>query len=404
MKYANNIRLNKICKSIIEFKSLNHLKDNDIKFTIEYLNKFNNKDSRTLKSLLLRFDLALELVNTYKAIKFIDNLDKIDYQAFYDKIFDKLDNNQDNQDNDLKVYDNKQAIDITVNNLLEHYNKDNKYFIVIKNLDKLFDKIFNYYNDIEFIINKDISDFNTNDLIAIRISFNNYYDNKFVYYYALKLLKFYEFDKSYYYAIFTKKSFIDNIHKFNFKYKNFKQYVNKYSYYKSAINRFNHINKLYKPYNTKKFDNILFSDNLLEIKEHINNTFIYFLNIDINKYINDIYNDYLLLLNLNDKNHLINKALNYINDIFNTIDYLSLNRYYKNQVDNTINDINQLFSDLLKDNDLFNEYSVYNQDIFKTKMNKHNIRKKTNVIDNYYYLDNDNNNYNTLECIFTLKE
>lgn len=422
LKYCKTLEFLKVYSiyyRIFEYLSLNYNNSNVNetnsfktikKVFVSNMNKNKSFLNKTKKDYLFNTEFKKYCKDLDLELKQIEN--------FYNSFYKELDNNSNS--NDLEKFTNE--LDL-VKSLLE-----NKY-IQFTNLFKTLDLLY-FSNNNDITINKDIKDINSNDLISFRINFNNYYDNKFLFFYALKLFKVYNFDENYYYIVMLKSDLIENFYKFSFYYKDLRTYYdnNKKSYYSlKSVKKYNikecketncyythtkKVRKEYKSYNTKKYD-IYSSIELLKVSNLINENFIYFLDLDINKVLFYLDNDLKSILDNKDKYNRINETLKELENYFIYLDSLYLsntkNNYYyqiRKELDNIINKLELE----LKDLDSFKEYSIYNEyDLSENNTLKSaKTKNNTNVLDNNYNINNTlefnkNEPFNTLELVFKLK-
>lgn len=413
LKQFKNIRIKNIARKLILNKDL-PLKD--IVFLGEYLSKFNNNDCKLIKKLIARFNLANKFSNelkNYNELKYLSKeLDLIfkEYSKLHLPFYNKIDKDLHLKDL-FKLLDNPIDYKKDLNLNSNHINFD---YCIKVNLNKFLDILYYDIDNLDIIINKDISKYNSNELISFKISFENYYNNKFIYYNSLKLFKSYNSDNNYYYCLMLKNTFLGlrfnlNSNSIDKYYKNNKNsyYSNKYLkkgkkniYYLSLKS----VNKQYKPYNSKKYD-IYNSFELLKLNKEFNKELDYFLNYNFNNELQYLINDLNSLLDNKDKN---NRIRNFIKDLEfilnkNTL-FFDKDNSYQIKINNHLEFIINELEKELKDLDLYNEYSLYDyKDLKNSKLKKGKSKNKYNVIDNNYNLDLDNNSFNRLELVFKLK-
>ena len=424
LKQFKNIRIKNIARKLILNKDL-PLKD--IIFLSEYLSKFNNNDCKLIKKLIARFNLVNKFSNELKNYNELKNLSKEldlifkEYSKLHLPFYNKIDKDLHLKDL-FKLLDNpidyKKDLDLNSNHINFNY-------CIKVNLNKFLDILYYDIDNLDIIINKDISKYNSNELISFKISFENYYNNKFIYYNSLKLFKSYNSDNNYYYCLMLKNTFLglrfslnsNSIDKYYSNNKN-SYYSNKYlkkgkkNIYYLSLKK---VNNQYKPYNSKKYD-IYNSFELLKLDKQFNKQLNYFLGFNFNKELDYLINDLNSLLDNKDKNSRVNnfiKELEFIkqknilkNDL--NITYLGKliynSKFFKINVNNHLELILNELEKELKDLDLYKEHSLYDyKELKNSKLKKGKSKNKYNVIDNNYNLDLDNNSFNRLELVFKLK-
>lgn len=379
-----------------------YLKRHDIIYIEQYFNKNNcsNNDKinfiLSLKMMNIKYN---DLSNYLEPIsKEINRINWIKYDTNYQRII-----NEYKRTCPFMFEDNKMDNDSYKDNLNNYHNS--RLNLIEVSIDNLLYKL-SISSQENILIDKNINNMPSDDLICFKLSFEDYYCNKWIYYNTLKLFKYYSPDNNYYYVMMNSNTFYEKSYLFKLYFRETLKYYknNSNTYFKGGtINQIKrkNIRDKYKPYSLYKKNNI-FSDIeniIINLNKDFLNDINSLLDISVIKKLKNLDSDLNITIEDKYKNKLIQNCINYLECSFklfkkNTlVDYTNDYGYFNN----LFNQLTELLIELdnLKINeDNYKHYSIYN--VYDLNYNN-NLKKQTNeikVIDNYYIVDQEYDNYN----------